>query len=815
MIKNYIKIAWRNILKSKVFSLINIISLSIGFSASFVIGLVIYYNLTFDKFHEDSDQIYRITTHFENPQGSFQNRGVSIPLMQVAKKELPGVAVASGFFTSSLEKAENPETKKTFRHLENMIVTDPEYFEIFKYKWLAGAPQTALQDPFQLVLTQKRAALYFPGETPADIVGKTLVYNDSLSFNVTGVVADPEQRTDLIFEEFLSEKSARNADMGINLKDPNWDGTNSNSQLFIKTSTNASLASIQKQLDQIAQDKTSDFDKQYNNKRTFRLQPFGELHFDPLLGIFDNSPAVTNKTVMISLGFVALFLLLLACINFINLNTAQADQRAREIGIRKTLGSSKRQLIIQFMGETFLLTLTAAIISVFLAYWLLNEFREFIPEGLKFSVFGEVRIIFIAILLILVITVLAGIYPAVVLTRFRPVSVLKGQLLSQTGKPTMRRVLTVFQFTIAQLFIIGTLLVSQQIKHLLNKDMGFKTDAIAYIATPFKNNSFEKIERLQREIAQIPKINKVSLGGHPPASTSTWSDMFTYYHDDKEIQTPVEILIASNDFMDLYDFDFLAGRKPLNDTIHEIVINEAYLKALGFAHPGDALNKMVKDGEENVPIVGVVKNFNQRSAKTSINPMMLRGDWDRKNWSNFNTVHFNIGSIQDGQLAEVTKKIEQQWKTIYPEADIDIKFVDETIANFYQSEKSLSKLLEWAMGLSVLISCLGLLGLVIYTTNRRTKEIGIRKVLGASLAQLNVLLCGDFLLLVCIAFLIAAPIAAWVLNDWLQDFAYRTGLQWWVFAVSGVGMTVLALLIMSIRTLITAMKNPVKSLRTE
>ncbi|MAZ27623.1 MAG: cell division protein FtsX [Cytophagaceae bacterium] len=815
MIRNYIKTAWRNIWKNKLFSAINIISLAIGFSASFVIGLMVYYDLSFDTFHEDADRIYRITTHFTTPQGEFNNRGVSIPLMQVAKEDLPGVGVATGFFTSSLQKAENPENGKTYKHLDDMVFTDPEYFKVFRYDWLAGSPDNALNLPNQLVLTENKAALYFPGESPSAIVGKTMVYNDSLSFNVTGVVANLEGRTDLIFNEFISQKSAINLDLGINLKNPNWEGTNSNSQLFIKVAENASIATIQKQLDKIALDNESSFDKQYNNKRTFRLQPFGEMHFDPELGIFNNSPAVTNKPVMIGLGFVALFLLLLACINFINLNTAQADQRAREIGIRKTLGSSKGQLIFQFLGETFLLTLFSAIISVVLAYWLLNEFREFVPKGLGFSVFGESQVILIAIALVLLITVFAGIYPAMVLTRFKPVSILKGQTLNSTGKPTLRRVLTVFQFTIAQVFIIGTLLVGQQIKHLMSKDMGFKTDAIAYMNTPFRNNTFDKTDRLAREMTKIPGISKVALGGNPPASNSVWSDMFTYYDEGREIQTPVEILIASNDFMDLYGLHFLAGRKPLNDTIHEIVINEAYLHALGFKDAAKIIDKTVKDGEEEVAIVGVVKDFNQRSAKTSINPMMLRGDWDRKNWSSFSTIHLNISGIQDGQLTSVIPKIEQRWKDVYPDNDFEIKFLDETIANFYRSEKSLSKLLQWAMGLSVLISCLGLLGLVIYTTNRRTKEIGIRKVLGASLAELNVLLCKDFLLLVCIAFVIAAPIAAWLLNDWLQDFAYRTGLSWWVFALSGTGMIVLALIIMSIRTMATAMKNPVKSLRTE
>ncbi|MCB0461734.1 MAG: ABC transporter permease [Flavobacteriaceae bacterium] len=813
MFKNYFKIAWRNLWKHKLFSSINIISLAIGFSASFVIGLMVYYDLTFDKFHPDSELIYRVTTTFLSPDSESSNPGIPMPYIIEAQNNMSGVDIACGIHVANFLKVEDKENDKVFKNPEYIVYTNENYFKIFDYNWLAGSPEMALNTPNELVLTENRAKKYFPTLTPSEIIGKTLTYNDSIQTTVKGVVANFDERTDLIFEEFLSIETSKKTDQGSYILDPQWDNTSSSSQLFIKVSNPLMANAITKQFNALEIEHRSDWEKQYNRSKLFYLQPLSELHFNVELGIFDFSDRPADKSVMLGLGFIALFLLLLGVINFINLNTAQANQRAKEIGIRKTLGSSKKQLIFQFMGETFLLTLASAIISVILAYWLLNVFSDFTPIGLSFSLFKNPLIIGFAIILLVLVTILSGIYPALVLTQYKPISVLKNQVISQTGKPALRRFLTVFQFSIAQVFIISTILIAKQIHFMMNKDMGFKTDAIANVRTPWYNNSEEKQVRFAQELKKYPEITKIARGGRTPASLGTSTTTVTYINDNgNEIQTSLQMVRGTKDYIDLYGIELLAGRTTLNDTIQELVINETYLNVLGFKDPKDAIGKKIKRSDELYPIVGVVRDFNQRSLKDPINPLALVGNWDG---AFFGVIHFAFTNSNDSSMSETISKIESAFKEIYPESDFEINFMDETVEQFYNQEKSLSKLLSWAMGLSVLISCLGLLGLVIYTTERRTKEIGIRKVLGASLKQLNVLLCKEFLILVGVAFVIAAPLAYYGLNNWLQEFAFKTSLSWWIFALSGLGMVLIALIIMSARTVSTAMKNPVNSLRTE
>jgi len=813
MFRNYFKIAWRNLVKNKLFSTINIISLAIGFSASFVIGLMVYYDLTFDKFHPDSELIYRVTSTSISNESENSNPGIPMPYIIEARKNISGIEIASGIHVADFLKVEDKSNKNVFKNPEYVVFTNPEYFKIFSYNWLAGSPETALTSPNELVLTKNRAEKYFPKLEPSEIIGKILVYNDSIQTTVKGIVANFEERTDLIFEEFLSIETSKKTGNGSYILDPQWDNTNSGSQLFIKVSNAVVKSSITKQLNALEVEHRSDWEIKFNRSKSFNLQPLSDLHYNVELGLFDFSDRPADKSVMTGLGLIALFLLLLGVINFINLNTAQANQRAKEIGIRKTLGSSKKQLIVQFMGETFLLSTVSALLSVILAYWLLKVFSDFTPSGLTFSLFKDPLIISFAVILILLVTFLSGIYPALVLTQYKPISVLKNQVVSQTGKPALRRFLTVFQFSIAQVFIVSTILVGKQIHFMMNKDMGFKTDAIANVHTPWYNNTQEKQLRFEQELKKYPEITKLARGGNTPASFSRSTSSVTYVNDDGiEIQTPLQLIRGTKNYIDIYDIELLAGRTTLNDTIRELVINETYLYILGFSNPKDAIGKQIKRSDKLYPIVGVVKDFNQRSLKDPIMPLAIVGNWGG---NSFRVMHFTLANNEQISMSTTISKIESVFKSIYPEADFKVNFMDDTVERFYNREQSLSKLLNWAMGLSVLISCLGLLGLVIYTTERRTKEIGIRKILGATLKQLNILLCKEFLVLVGIAFIIAVPLAYWGLSSWLRDFAFKTNMSWWIFVLSGLGMLLIAIIIMSARTVSTAMQNPVNSLRTE
>ena len=402
------------------------------------------------------------------------------------------------------------------------------------------------------------------------------------------------------------------------------------------------------------------------------------------------------------------------------------------------------------------------------------------------------------------------------LSRVNAVSVLKNQISIGHQKVGLRKFLTVFQFTIAQVFIIGTLLVGKQINFLLSKDMGFETDAIVSVFSPRSERELAKKNLYAEKLRAIPEISKISLGGHPPASNSTNSTNTTFINGENQIKSELQFIFGDTEYLDLFSIQLLAGRTFLNDTINEFVINETYSKILGFNNPEDAIGKSVSLHDRDVPIVGVMADFHQRSLKTKIKPMALKGDWYRKHFSQYQAVHIAFNNTSSEELKRTLEKIQRTYNSVYSETeDYRLEFMDETVANFYNRERKVSKLLNWSTGLSILISFLGLLGLVIYTTNRRVKEIGVRKVLGATLLQINTLLCKEFLILVAIAFVIAVPIAYYGINNWLQDFAYKTSISFWVFLVSGIAMIVFALIVISAKTLQAANANPVDSLRSE
>jgi ABC-type antimicrobial peptide transport system permease subunit len=529
-----------------------------------------------------------------------------------------------------------------------------------------------------------------------------------------------------------------------------------------------------------------------------------------------------SMTTLYGLMAAALFLLLLGCINFINLTTAQSIQRAKEIGIRKTIGSSKKQLILQFLGETFFITLLATILSVLLTPWILKVFADFVPPGLQFNLLKQPHILLFLLLLTLVTTLLSGFYPAFVLSAYKPVLVLKNHVYANAGKTRsvwLRKTLTVSQFVIAQVFIMATVLVSKQIHYSLTKEMGFKKEAIFSFGIPFNLQMFQqqqpetKHRVLLEQLKAMPGIDQVSVGGAPPSSNGTSSGQLKYVDGKTELESDVQFKYADTNYIKLYGLHLLAGRNVRqSDSTVEYVINETYSKMLGFKKPEDAVGKDLLQNKKRIPIVGVIADFHQRSLHEPIKPLALSYAP-----ANSYTIHVALKPQAPGSNAWKTAiaKIEKAYKQVYPKDDFQYTFYDESIAAFYKADQDTSKLLGWATGLSILISCLGLLGLAIYTTNQRTKEIGIRKVLGATVAQIVTILSKEFVLLVLIAFVIAVPVAWWGMQQWLQNFAYRTDVSWWIFGVSGIGMLLVALLVLSARTIKAAHANPVKNLRTE
>ncbi|HVX27547.1 MAG TPA: FtsX-like permease family protein [Parafilimonas sp.] len=819
MLKNYLKTAWRNIIRNKFFSLINIIGLAIGISASLVIYLIVSYDLSFDKFEKNGDRIYRVVSDMKFPDNDFKNSGLPMPLNQAIQKDLTGIemfvplSTPNGDINVSIASATG-NTPDKYKKQKDIVYVDNNYFNMLSYTWLAGSPQNSLHDPFTTVLTESRAKAYFPGNDLSKDIGKIITYNDSIKTTVTGIVKDIDKNTDFSFKEFISYSTIPNSGLKNNTGWDEWGSVNSANQLFIKLNEATNTGVLTKQIQQL-------FDKHQKEaylKSVFSLQPLSDVHFNSDYDSFNER--IANRTTLYSLLAVAAILLVLACINFINLTTAQAAQRAKEIGVRKTMGSSKRQLIFQFLSETFLLTFFATIISLILTPFIIKLFHDFIPPKINAGMLVNANVVIFVVALILVITFFAGFYPSIILSKYNPVLVLKGNTSSgSTRRVWIRKSLTVTQFVFAQAFIIAAIIVSTQIRYTLNKDLGFRKDGIITVETPIDYFHLQNLPKqasvrdvLLQKIKSLPGVSLACTASEAPATNGSSFGTMKFNTGKKQIETTVQIKNADDDYFKLYKMHLLAGRFPRrSDSAIEYMINETYAKFLGFKNPADAVGKVIDRGDKQTPIVGVLKDFYSQSLHAEIKPLAYYSD---KNWQSQLEIALKPETTA-GAWQTTIGQIKKAYKEIYPDEDFTYNFVDETIAKFYDSEKHTSTLLSWATALAIIISCLGLLGLVIYTTNQRTKEIGVRKVLGATVAQIVTLLSKDFIKLVLFAFVIAAPIAWLGMNKWMQNFAYRANISWWIFLASGISIILIALLTLSIQIIRAAIANPVKSLRTE
>jgi len=808
-----LKIFYRNLLKNKAFSLVNITGLSIGISAALVIFLIVQYDFSFDKFEKDNGRIYQVVEKYTY-KVSGQNNGSAAtpdPLGKAMQDEVTGLETVAAIRPGEPAKISVPgETggkKKDFINQENIAFVNSGYFNLVGYTWLAGNATSAVQQPYQVVLTQSNAGLFFPGLTATQVVGKELYLDDSVRVTVTGVVKDIEHNTAFNYKTFFSRITLETTSLQPRFWD-RWDHAQS-SLLFIKLAQGTTTANIQAQVTRMfaKYNKPNYEDQVY---REFSLRPLSDVHFK---GYYQSSDAaLADKDILYGLLAVAAFLLALACINFINLTTAQGANRAKEIGIRKTLGSSKKQLALQLLGETFMLTLIACIISAAFTPVLLKTFATFIPKGVTFNVIKQPEVLVFLALLCIIVSLVAGFYPAIVLSSFKPILVLKNKAYAgQSRNAWLRKGLTVSQFIIAQVFIIATLLVSKQIHYSLNKDIGIKKDAIVTFMN-YADTSTAKRAAFINKLQSLPGVAMASLSMDAPTSTSTWIDAMKFSDGKKQVSTDVQVKLGDSNYIKLYQVKLLAGRNIVNnDTMGNLLINETYLHALGFTNPNDIIGKYI-DVYGKKQVVGVVRDFNQKSLREKIIPLLITGGI-RDEYT------FSVAlrpQNADGTLWQSTiSQMEKAFKQMYPKQDFKYEFLDDSIAAYYTAEKNVSALLMWSTGLVIFISCLGLLGLVIYVTNQRTKEIGIRKVIGATTAQLVALLSKDFLKLIAIAFVIAVPFAWWGANSWLQSFAYKTTLSWWVFAGGGLIMLAIAFVILGLRTFKTAGANPVESLRSE
>lgn len=819
MFKNYFKTAFRNFWRNKTFSAINVLGLSIGISASLIIFLIVQFEMGYDKVETDADRIYRVVMDMKFNGNDGHSPAVPAPLSAAIQREITGVETIvpvmqfQGDATAkvSIEK-EGLSKPAVFKKQADIIFTNAAYFSLLPFKWVAGSPESSLKNPFNVVLTESRVKQYFPSTNINDVIGKQIKYNDDFTATVSGIVKNLNERTSFDAVEFISYPTIAQTHMQDDFMMNTWNDWMAYSHVYVKLPNNTKSTNVEAQLNRLFVKYNKDAGKDAANYIHLHLQPLNDVHFNSLYASFDGR--IAHRPTLYGLLAVAAFLLVLACINFINLTTANAASRAKEIGIRKTMGSSKKQLIFQFLGETFLFTITACIISFCLAPFLLKLFADFIPPGLNFQPFNQPNIFLFLLVLAIVVSFLSGLYPAFILSGYKPVKVLKNQSYSfsnETRHAWIRKSLTVSQFVIAQFFVIATVMVSRQINYALNADMGFRKDAILSFDLPRQDTVADHRTVLLNEIKAIPGVQMASRGFLTPADEgAAFTDIKYEGSDYKE---NVQLRWGDSNYLKLFKVKILAGRNvETSDTIKEFLVNETYAKALGFKRPQDALNKFLDFNGMKLPIVGVMHDFNEQSFHSAVGPLVF-ASFDNRSY--FIHVLLQPQNGTNASWSNTIAQIQKAYHKVYPDEDFTYNFLDETIAKFYESEQHTASLLSWATGLSILISCLGLLGLVMYTINTRIKEIGIRKILGATVANIISILSKDFVQLVLIAFVITAPVAWWAAYKWLQDFAYKINMSWWIFALCGFAMLLIALITLSIQTIKAAIANPVKSLRTE
>ncbi len=803
MLRNFFKTAVRYTLKNKVITGINILSLAIGISATLVIFLLIQHDLNFDKKVTDRDRVYRLVS-----DGDFKNSGTLVPLVRMLETELTAIESVLPMYkiqnakikTSTLDtKAQQVLTKQ-----QGFVFTNSQYFAFYPHTWLAGSP-AALDQQSMAVLTDKDLQRYFPNVSPTEAIGKTFVLGDSVTLEIAGVVKEMSYNSDFKFTSFVAVATIP---LYASLKEQfNWDAWSNYSdayQCLLKIKAGTSIENMEKELlTLLAKHKKIDID---GWKDKFKLQPLADVHFNTEF----NYGAIKPDTLR-NLLILALFLLSLGIINFVNLSTAQSIERAKEIGIRKTLGSSKRKLVLQFLTETCIVAFVATLLSIILLPILLQTFAGFIPKGLTWQNLPTGSIALFLFGQLIVVTLVAGFYPAWVLTGYAPVLALKNQLSKNSNlsrSSGIRKTLTVFQFVLAQVFLIAVIAVTKQIQFATHKDMGFRKEAIINFYIPGSYGNSDKGKLLKNKLRAMPEIKALSFGNQSPAFSGWMNTTINTGSEQDDKLVTLDSRTGDEHYLEVYNIPLVAGRNiELRDSITEAMINEKALPLLHLKSPQDALGLSLNNGE--LTVVGVMKDFDVASAHHEVRPLIYWGD------NRGYVMHIALDQQHPENWKTAIDKISKEYSALFPEDAFEYQFLDETIAGFYMKEQQLSKLLRWAVSLSIVIAGLGLFGLAIFTANQRSKEIGIRKVLGATAAQIVVLLLKNLISLVAIACLIAFPIAWYLVNKWLQDFAYRTTINWWIFAVSAIGLLLVATAVLLSKTVLAARANPVDSLRDE
>jgi ABC-type antimicrobial peptide transport system permease subunit len=829
MIKNQLLFALRRLSRHKLTTTINVLGLTFGILSCLVIYLYVSYESSYDKFHKDADRIYRVIVQFTEASG-MQHGGPGLwpPFAADLRRESTHFSSITGLITG-IPRVLVPEPGKPDRIIPSpgpdekahITYADSAYLDFFHYQWLAGNRTTALQKPFSVVLTESEARLYFQQGQPTDWIGRSLVYYDSLKVTVTGIVKDWEHNSDFGFKDLISSNSIEHNNF-IRQSIPGWNMWLYDVNVFVKLAPGTTVAQAEKEFPAFYQRHRRLPD---DIKVNFSLQPLADIHFNT--NNEDTYGRRAHKPTLVALSGIALFILVIAAINFINLSTAQSVLRAKEVGLRKVLGSSRGGLVAHFLVETAIIVFIAINGALLLADPVIAALHGFIPQGVRLHVGDPDTWIFIGVTA-LVTGGLAGWYPARALSGFLPVVSLRGSGVPQlNSKSYLRKGLIVFQFTVSLLFIIGTIMVGRQIHYMLNTDLGFKKEAIMMIDLPWRAPQNLK-GVYAAEIQRLSGVRQVSIStAGPEAAGHGMTNLEFKGAGDVTIDVGMDMI--DTNYMSVYGLKLVAGRNfygsdtardgsapgavPVSPGYRAYILNETAAKALGFKKPADAAGRQVSglDGLPG-PVVGVVRDFHSQNLHEKIKPFFFTTE---SGAGNLLSVKLSSSAFTADQIKTLMAKMESTFKKLYPDKIFHSRFFDESLEQLYKREQQTAQIMNIAMGIAIFISCMGLFGLAAFTANQRTREIGIRKILGAAVPQLVLLLSREFILLVGLSTLIAAPLSGWAMHRWLQDFAYRTSMPWWIFVLSAIAALAIALLTISFQAIRAATANPVESLKVE
>jgi putative ABC transport system permease protein len=804
MFRNYLKTAWRNIRKNKLFSFINILGLSIGIATCFIIMLYVQDELSYDRFNKNADNIARVIFHANINGGKIDESVVMPPVAQTMKNDFPGVQDATRIRDFGTPKI---KYNNSFFKDDRLALVDPNFFSIFTLPMIEGDAKTALAQPDGVVLTRETAEKYFG---KAEAIGKIIEINTDSNrvYKVTGVIKNIPANSHFHFDAFGSLLGWKAATSDT------WLGSNYHTYLLLKPGTDLKKmeagfpAMVKKYMGPQMQQAMGVSLEQFitkGNSLGFALQPLKDIHLNS--NTTTEFEAGGNETYVYIFGGVAIFMLIVACINFINLSTAGASKRAKEVGVRKVAGSGKFQLISQFLSESILITFFALFIAFVLVQLALPAFNNISGKHLSFDVKPGLAFIGLGLL----VGIVAGIYPAFYLSSFKPIAVLKGKLTTNHKSFGLRSGLVVFQFFISVALIIGTIVVYQQMKYIQNKDLGFNKEQIITIQNSYALGKNEKV--YEQQMLQDPRIINATVSWYKPAGPSNYNNSLAYPQgNDKLIVDGVEYHVDEN-YIPTLGMKMVSGRnfsKEFATDSLAIILNETAAKAFGWNNI-TAIDKTIirqnSDRGNNIPfhVIGVVKNFNFKSLHEAVSPLYM----------DLNSEGGLIFKIKTTDVSSLLATMKKNWDSYNTGEPFSYSFLDDLFNNTYSTEQKTGNILNIFSVLIILVACLGLFGLVTYTAEQRTKEIGIRKVLGASAGQVAQMLSKEFIKLVLIASLIAFPAAWWAMNKWLQSFAYRIKITWWIFLVGGITAILIALITTSFQAIKAAVANPVKSLRSE